>query len=52
MQIPFDEHAVKKSGYNKGLYCFTQLPYGVAPAPSIFQQIMDQILPNKKLSAT
>ena len=30
---------------HKGLYHFIRLPYGVAAAPSIFQQIMDQILP-------
>ena len=29
---------------HKGLYRFNGLPYGVASAPAIFQQVMDQIL--------
>ena len=47
LQIPLDEQAKKYLVINthKGLYRFTRLPYGVASAPSIFQQIMDQILP-------
>ena len=30
---------------HRGLYWFNQLPYGVASAPAIFQQIMEQIFP-------
>ena len=29
---------------DKGLYCFNRLPYGIALAPAIFQQIIEQIL--------
>ena len=48
LQIPLEEQSKKYLVINthKGLYRFTRLPYGVAAAPSIFQQIMDQILPN------
>ena len=47
LQIPLEEQSKKYLVINthKGLYRFTRLPYGVAAAPSIFQQIMDQILP-------
>ena len=47
LQIPLDEQSKKYLVINthKGLYHFTRLPYGIASAPSIFQQIMDQILP-------
>lgn len=30
---------------HRGLYQFNRLPYGVASAPAIFQQIVEQILP-------
>ena len=33
---------------HKGLYRFTGLPYGVVSTPSVFQQIMDQILPKQE----
>ena len=47
LQILLDEQSKKYLVINthKGLHCFTRLPYGVASAPSVFQQIMDQILP-------
>ena len=47
LQIPLEEQSKKYLVINthKGLYRFTRLPYGVAAAPFIFQQIMDQILP-------
>ena len=47
LQIPLEEQSKKYLVINthKGLYRFTRLPYGVAAAPSIFQKIMDQILP-------
>ena len=47
LQIPLEEQYKKYLVVNthKGLYCFTRLPYGVAAASSIFQQIMDKILP-------
>ena len=32
----------------KGLYQYTQLPFGISSAPSIFQAVMDQILKGKK----
>ena len=50
LQIPLDEQSRNLVVINthKGLYRFTRLPYGVASAPSIFQQIMDQILPKQE----
>ena len=47
LQIPLEEQSKKYLVINthKGLYSFTRLPYGVAAVVSIFQQIMDQILP-------
>jgi len=29
---------------HKGLYCYTQLPYGVSSGPGIFQNVMEQLL--------
>ncbi|KAK6762298.1 hypothetical protein RB195_023131 [Necator americanus] len=29
---------------HQGLYCFNRLPYGVKPAPGIFQQCMDTLI--------
>ena len=50
LQIPLEEESRNLVVINthKGLYRFTQLPYGLASAPSIFQQIMDQILPKQE----
>ena len=50
LQIALDEQSRNLVVINthKGLYHFTQLPYGVASAPAIFQQIMDQILPQRE----
>ena len=50
MQIPLDDQSRNLAVINthKGLYHFTLLPNGVASAPSIFQQIMDQILPKQE----
>ena len=47
MQIELDEESKKFLVINthKGLYCMNRLPYGVASAPAIFQQTVDQILP-------
>ena len=47
LQIELDEESKKYLVVNthKGLYRVNRLPYGVASAPAIFQQIMDQILP-------
>ena len=33
---------------HKGLYQYTQLPFGISSAPSIFQAVMDQILKGQK----
>ena len=50
LQIPLDEQSRNLVVINthKGLYHFTRLPYRVISAPSIFQQIMDQILPKQE----
>ena len=50
LQIALEEQSRNLVVINthKGLYRFTRLPYGVASAPAIFQQIMDQILPQRE----
>ena len=47
LQIELEEDSKQYLVINthKGLYRFNRLPYGVASAPAIFQQIMDQVLP-------
>ena len=47
LQIELDEDSKKFLVVNthKGLYRVNRLPYGVASAPAIFQQTMDQLLP-------
>ena len=32
------------SDSNKGLYCYTRLPFGIASVPTIFQREIDSIL--------
>ena len=46
MQIELDEESKKYLVLNtqKGLYQYERLPFGVAPAPAIFQCIMEQTL--------
>jgi len=47
LQVELDEESQKYLVINthKGLFCFNRVPHGVASAPAIFQQIMEQILP-------
>ena len=47
LQIDLDDESKKFLVINthKGLYRVNRLPYGVASAPAIFQQTMDQVLP-------
>ena len=45
-QLVLDEDSVQYVTVNthRGLYQYTRLPFGVASAPAMFQQVMDQIL--------
>ena len=47
LQIELEEGAKACTTINthKGLYSFNRLPYGIASAPAIFQNTMEQILP-------
>ena len=47
LQIELDDDAKKYLVINthKGLYRFNRLPYGIASAPAIFQQSIEQVLP-------
>jgi len=47
LQIELEEESKKYLVINahKGLYRFNRLPYGIASAPAIFQQIIEQVLP-------
>ena len=47
LQIELEEESKQYLVINthQGLYQFNRLPYGVASAPAIFQQIVEQILP-------
>ena len=46
LQVPLDEESQRLIVINthKGLFQYQRLPFGVASAPSIFQQLMDTIL--------
>lgn len=46
LQVALDEESKELLVINthKGLFRFNRLPFGIASAPSIFQQIMDQML--------
>ena len=47
MQIELEDESKKYLVINthRGLYRFNGLPYGIASAPAIFQQIIEQVLP-------
>ena len=47
LQIELEDEAKKYLVINthRGLYRFNRLPYGIASAPAIFQQIIEQVLP-------
>ena len=46
LQVPLDEESKKYVVVNthKGLFRYTQLPFGISAAPGIFQRVMDNIL--------
>ena len=45
-QLPLDDDSMKYVTVNthRGLYRYTQLPFGVASAPVLFQKLMDSVL--------
>ena len=45
-QVPLDDNSQKLTTINtpKGLYQYTQLPFGVSSAPAIFQRVMETLL--------
>ena len=46
LQVPLDEASNQLVVINtlKGLYRYTELPYGVSSAPGIFQRLMENVL--------
>ena len=46
LQVPLDEASKKLTTIttHKGLYQFKRLVYGIAPAPAVFQGMMDKLL--------
>ena len=45
-QVPLEENLRKVVVINtqKGLFCFTRLPFGISSAPGIFQRVMENLL--------
>ena len=46
MQIPLSEDSKQYVVINthRGLFCYNRLPFGIALAPGIFQQVMEGVL--------
>ena len=45
-QVPLEENSRKIVVINtqKGLFCYTRLPFGISSAPGIFQRVMENLL--------